>query len=96
MDNLMISAILIVILLIIVVALLSREKANTDKKISRMAKQFSLMQFNDKAKEYCRQIHEKYPELCAGSDYFLEQRGDDIVIEEWNSDHPKPDDLKKS
>lgn len=96
MDNLMISAVLTVIVLIIVVVMLSRQAANTDKKMRRMAKQFSLMQHNKKAKEFCKQIHEKYPELCAGFDFIVEAKGDDIEIKEWNSDLPQPDNLKKA
>jgi signal transduction histidine kinase len=91
MDNLTASAIAIVIILIIVVILLTKQRIDTDKKINRMAKQFSLMQYNEKAKAYCKRIHDKYPDLCAGTDYFLKEKGDDVVIEEWNSDQPRPD-----
>jgi hypothetical protein len=91
MDNLTTSAIAIAITLIIVVILLTKHKADTDKKLYRMARQFSLMQYNEKAKAYCKKIHEKYPDLCAGTDFFLKEKGDDVVIEEWNSDHPRPD-----
>lgn len=91
MDNLTASAITIVIILIIIVIMLTKHRADTDKKLYRMAKQFSLMQYNEKAKAYCKRIHEKYPDLCAGADFFLKEKGDDVVIEEWNSDQPRPD-----
>jgi signal transduction histidine kinase len=91
MDNLTASAIAIVIILIIVVILLTKQRIDTDRKLNRMAKQFSLMQYNEKAKAYCKRMHEKYPDLCAGTDFFLKEKGDDVVIEEWNSDQPRPD-----
>lgn len=91
MDNLTVSAIAIAITLIIVVIMLSKQRAETDKKIRRMAKQFSLIRYNEKAKAYCKRIHQKYPDLCAGTDFFLMVKGDDVVIEEWNSDQPRPD-----
>ena len=96
MDNLMIAALVIVILLIIVVIMLTKQKAYTDKKMYRMARQFSLLRYNEKAKAYCKRLHDKYPDLCAGSDFFLKEKGDDIVIEEWNSDRPKPDISKEN
>lgn len=91
MDNLTAASVVIVIILIIVVIMLTKYKASTDKKIYRMAKQFSLIQYNDKANTVCKHIHDKYPELCAGIDFTLKEKGDDVEIEEWNSNHPRPD-----
>lgn len=91
MDNLTISAIAIVIILIIVVVMLTRYKTNTDRKLNRMAKQLILMQFNEKARALCKRINEKYPDLCVGIDYSLKENGDEVEIEEWNSNQPRPD-----
>lgn len=91
MDNLTISAIVVAIILFLAVILTNKQKVYTDKKIKKMAKQFTLIQYNDKAKSYCRRIHEKYPDLCAGIDYTLKEKGGNVVIDKWNSDQPRPD-----
>jgi hypothetical protein len=56
-----------------------------------MAKQFSLILYNEKANAYCKRIHEKYPDLCAGIDFALKVKGDHVEIEEWNSNKPRPE-----
>jgi hypothetical protein len=56
-----------------------------------MTQQFTFVMHNEKAIERCKRIHDKYPGLCAGIDFSLRQKGDDVEIEEWNSDHPRPD-----
>jgi len=91
MDNLTVSAIVIVIILIFIVILLARQKADTAKMMHKMVKQFSLILHNEKANAYCKRIHEKYPDLCAGIDFSLKVKGDKVEIEEWNSDKPRPD-----
>jgi len=91
MDNLTTSAIAIVIILIFIVILLARQKADSDKKMKRMAKQFSLILHNEIASDYCKRLQAKYPDLCAGIDFFLKVKGNDVEIEEWNSDQPRPD-----
>jgi len=91
MDNLTISAVVIAIILIITVFMLMKQKAGAEKKIARMTQQFTLVMHNGKAVEYCRNIHDKYPNLCAGIDFTLKENGDDVEIEEWNSDQPRPD-----
>ncbi len=91
MDNLTISAVVIAIILIIIVFILMKQKASANKTISRMTQQFTLVMHNKKAVAYCKSIHDRYPNLCAGIDFTLKQKGDDVEIEEWNSDQPRPD-----
>jgi hypothetical protein len=91
MDNLTISAVVIAIILIIIVLMLMKQKAGAEKKIARMNQQFTFVMHNEKAIEHCRRIHDKYPDLCAGIDFSLRQKGDDVEIDEWNSDQPRPD-----
>jgi hypothetical protein len=91
MDNLTASAIVIAIILIIVVFVLMKQKADADKKITRMSQQFRFVMNSDKAIARCKRIHDKYPNLCAGIDFMLKEKGDDIEIEEWNSNQPRPD-----
>ncbi len=94
LDNLTISALVIAIMMIMVIIgaiALTRHTVNTDKKIRRMAKQFSLIQHNDIACSYCKRIYSKHPELCAGIDYTLKVNGDDVEIDEWYSSHPRPE-----
>jgi uncharacterized MAPEG superfamily protein len=91
MDNLTISAIVIAIILIYIVFTLARKKADADRRMLRMSKQFSIILHNDKAIAYCKRVHEKYPNFCAGIDFMLKVKGDNVEIEEWNSDKPRPD-----
>lgn len=91
MDNLTASAIVIAIIVILAVVLVNRQNVHTDKKIKRVAKQFSMMHYNEKARAYCKRIHERYPDLCAGIDFTLKEKGDEVVIDKWNSDQPPPD-----
>ena len=91
MDNLTISAVVIAIILIILVFMLMKQKASANKTIARMTQQFTLVMHNEKAVAYCKNIHDRYPNLCAGIDFTLKQKGDDVEIEEWNSDQPRPD-----
>ena len=91
MDNLTASAIVIAIIMIIIVFMLMRQKANAYKKIDRMTQQFTLVMHNEKAVAYCKRIHDKYPNLCAGIDFTLKESGDEVEIEEWNSDHSQPE-----
>jgi len=90
LDNLTVAAIVIAIMVIIGAIALTRHTANTDKKIHRMAKQFSLIQHNNVACAFCKHIYSKYPELCAGVDFTLKENGDDVEIDEWHSHHPRP------
>lgn len=91
MDNLTASAVVIALILIIVVFILTKQKANADKKIHRMAEQVSLILLNDKANAFCKRIKDKYPNLCAGIDFTLEEKGGEVEIKQWNSDQPRPD-----
>ena len=89
-DNLTGVSLVIAITLFIVLVLMYLHKTNTDKKIHRLAKQFHLIHHNEKAKQLCRLLHEKYPELCAGIDYTLKENGDVVSVDEWKSHHPHP------
>lgn len=91
MDNLTASAIVIAVILIIVVFMLMKQKANANKKIYKMTQQFTLVMHNEKAIKYCKRIHARYPNLCAGIDFTLKERGDEVEIDEWNSSQPRPD-----
>lgn len=90
-DVLTVSAIVIAVILIVFSVMLTRHKAHTDKKIHNMARQFHLIQRNDKAKAYLKSICEKHPELCAGIDFTIVEKDDHIEIDEWHSKHPRPE-----
>lgn len=92
MDNLTVSAIVVAIITILVVILTRKQTINTDKKMKRIAKQFTLIQYNDKARAYCMRIRDKYPDLCAGIDYTLKEKGGDVVIDKWNTEKPRPEE----
>ena len=90
-DALTISVIITVAVFIIVIIMISNNKTASEIKMRALARHLVTMQSNKEAMEICREIHEKYPELCAGIDFTLKHDSNGIEIDEWNSDKPHPD-----
>ena len=90
-DALTISAITIIIVVIAVVIIVGRNKAATEMRLRRIASNLMMAQSNDEARELCKKLRNKYPDLCAGIDYTLKLEGDKVKIDEWNSSRPRPD-----
>ena len=90
-DALTISVVIIVAVFIIVIIMISNNRTATDIKMRALASHLVTMQSNKEAMEICREIHEKYPELCVGIDFTLKDESNRIKIDEWNSDKPRPD-----
>lgn len=91
-DALTITAILIVAVLIIIIMVIGRSNANHERKIRMLARHLTMMEGNQEAMNLCREIHEKYPDLCVGLDYTLRENGARVEIDEWNSNKPRPGD----
>ncbi len=89
-DYLTASAIIIVIVLIVVIILLGRNNAMIDMRLRKLARNLSLLQTNEEARKLCKEIHEKYPDLCAGMDFTLKEDGGSVKIDEWSSNKPQP------
>jgi signal transduction histidine kinase len=89
-DALTYSAITIVVVYILVVILLSRSKANTDRKLRALAYQLSMMQNNEDVRELCKNIRKTHPELCPGIDFTLKETDGKAEIDEWHSSKPRP------
>ncbi len=89
-DYLTASAIIIVIVLIVVIILLGRNNAVIDMRLRKLARNLSLLQTNEEARKLCKEIHEKYPDLCAGMDFTLKEDGGSVKIDEWSSNKPQP------
>jgi hypothetical protein len=89
-DALTFSAIVIVAVLIVVIILIGRSNASTERKMRVLARHLTMLEGNQEAMKLCREIHQKYPELCVGLDYTFRESGDSVQIDEWNSDKPKP------
>ena len=90
-DALTISAATVIVVFIIVVILVGKSKAATEIKMRILARNLLMMQSSEEAMEICRKIHEKHPELCAGIDFTLKDKGNGIEIDEWHSNKPRPD-----
>ena len=71
--------------------MVGRSKTATEIKMRTLARNLLMMQSSEDAREICRKIHKKYPELCAGIDFTLKDEGNGIEIDKWNSDKPRPD-----
>jgi hypothetical protein len=50
-----------------------------------------MLASHDEAREICKKIREKYPDLCAGLDYTMKLDGDKVKIDKWNAPGPRPD-----
>jgi hypothetical protein len=90
-DALTISAVTIIILVIFVVIFVGKSRAATELKIRTLARNLTMMSSSDEARDICRELREKYPDLCAGIDYTFKIEGDKVKIDEWNNSKPRPD-----
>ena len=89
-DALTIAAIVTVAVLIVVIVLIGRSNAENDRKMRLLARHLMMLEGNEEAINLGREIHQKYPDLCVGLDYTLRKQGDNVEIDEWNSDKPRP------
>ena len=89
-DALTIAAIVTVVVLIVVIILIGRSNENNDRKMRILARHLAMLDRNQEAMALCKEIHEKYPDLCVGLDFTLRESGDGVEIDEWKSDRPKP------
>ncbi|NOQ68940.1 MAG: hypothetical protein GQ573_02325 [Gammaproteobacteria bacterium] len=90
-DALTLSAVTIIVVFIIAVIMVGKSKAAVDIKMRTLARNLQMLQSSEEAMEICREIHKKYPELCAGIDFTFKDEGNGIEIDEWNSDKPHPE-----
>lgn len=90
-DALTISAVTIIIVVIFVVIYVGKSRAATEMKIRTLASNLTMMESHEEARELCRKIREKYPQLCAGIDYTFKVDDGKIQIKEWNNSEPRPD-----
>ena len=91
-DAFTLSAITVIVGVIIVVIIVSRSRAATEIKLRNVARNLIMAQSNEDARELCKELREKYPELCAGIDYTLKLEGGKAKIDEWNNSEPRPND----
>jgi hypothetical protein len=89
-DALTISAIVIVAVLIVVMILIGRSNASNERKMRILARHLTMLEGNQEAMKLCKEIHQKYPDLCVGLDFTFRESGGNVQIDEWNSDKPKP------
>lgn len=89
-DALTIAAIVTVAVLVVVIVLIGRSNAENDRKMRLLARHLMMLEGNEEAVHLCREIHQKYPDLCVGLDYTLRKQGDSVEIDDWNSDKPRP------
>ena len=89
-DALTIAAIVIVAVLIVTIIVIGRSNANNERKIRLLARHLTMLEGNQEAINLCKEIHEKYPDLCVGLDYTLREKGAHVEIDEWNSNKPRP------
>ncbi|MCG6937837.1 MAG: hypothetical protein LJE83_06635 [Gammaproteobacteria bacterium] len=90
-DALTISAVMIIIFVIFVVVLVGKNRAATEFKLRSLSRNLSMLASHDEAREICKKIREKYPDLCAGLDYTMKLDGDKVKIDKWNAPGPRPD-----
>jgi hypothetical protein len=89
-DALTIAAIVIVVILIVTIIVIGRSNTNNQRKIRLLARHLTMLEGNQEAISLCKEIHEKYPDLCVGLDYTLRENGSHVEIDEWNSSKPRP------
>lgn len=89
-DALTLSAVVITVVITVVVILISRSNVNNERKMRALARHLTMLESNEDALKLCKEIREKYPELCVGLDYTFSESDDGVAIDEWKSHLPKP------
>ncbi|MBT8126128.1 MAG: hypothetical protein HKP12_02590 [Gammaproteobacteria bacterium] len=89
-DALTFSAVVITVVITVVIILVSRSNANNERKMRLLAKHLTMLESNEEALQLCKEIHEKYPDLCVGLDYTFSESKDGVKIDQWKSHLPKP------
>jgi signal transduction histidine kinase len=89
-DALTFSAVIIAVVITIVVILVSRSNVNNERKMRLLAKHLTMLERNEEALKLCKEIHDKYPDLCVGLDFTFSESDDGVKIDEWKSHLPKP------
>lgn len=89
-DALTFSAVVITVVITIAVILVSRSNVNNERKMRLLARHLTMLESNEEAMQLCKEIHEKYPELCIGLDYTISESKDGVKIDQWKSQLPKP------
>jgi hypothetical protein len=83
---------MIIFVVIFVVIMVGRNRAATDLKLRTIVSNLMMVHASEDARALCKELRKKYPELCAGIDYTLKMEGDNVKIDEWNNDKPRPDE----
>ena len=89
-DALTFSAVVITVVITIAIILISRSNTNNERKMRLLARHLTMLESNEEAMQLCKEIHEKYPELCVGLDYTISESQDGAKIDQWKSHLPKP------
>jgi len=89
-DALTISAIVIAVVIIAMIIFMGRSNANNEQRMRALAKHLMMLEGNEEARKLCKEIHNKYPDLCVGLDYTLNESNEGVEIDEWKSNFPKP------
>lgn len=89
-DALTFSAVVVTVVITIAVILISRSNVNNERKMRLLARHLIMLESNEEAMQLCKEIHEKYPDLCIGLDYTISESKDGVKIDQWKSQLPKP------
>ena len=90
-DAATISAFLvfIVVFLFLLYSIRASEK-RVEEKIRRVARQTTLLNQNEFARELCQIIRKQYPDACPGLDFVLYEDDEGVHIDAWFLPHPEP------
>ncbi len=89
-DALTLTAVVITVVITVVIIIVSRSNVNNERKMRLLAKHLTMLESNEEAMQLCKEIHEKYPDLCVGLDFTISESEDGVKIDEWKSHLPKP------
>jgi len=63
----------------------------SDQKIRAVARQATLINQSELARELCRVVHKRYPDACPGLDFTIREDEQGVHISAWYMNSPKPD-----
>ena len=91
-DAATVSAFLVflVIFVFLLYSIRASEK-RTEAKIRRVARQSTLLNESEFARELCQVVRKQYPDACPGLDFVLYEDDEGVHIDAWFLPHPEPD-----
>ena len=91
-DSATVSAFLVflIVLVFLLYSIRASEK-RVEEKIRGVARQTTLLNESEFARQLCQVIRKQYPDACPGLDFVLYEDEEGVHIDAWFLPHPEPE-----